>query len=179
MRFFFRSLAWILAGCILAALDCIMQGAGGSGWLSAPHLLLAFWAPLIVLSERSAFTLEALPSFLILDFYAATPFGFYSLALVGGLYATTALFQKFFSSISALTVFAGVLFCSLLSRLILYALVAAAVVLKKTVFDFDISVLLFSLEEAMATAVLSLLAYVIQRYLLGFTPRSKGMPIRI
>ena len=179
MRFFIKSLAWILTGCLLAVFDCILQGAGGSSWLSTPQLLLAFWAPLIVLSERSMFTLEALPSFLILDFYAATPFGAYSLALLGGLYATTALFQKVFSSISALTVFAGVLFCSLLSRLVLYSLVAALVVLKKITFDFNVSVLVFSLAEALATAALSLIAYTIQRYLLHFTPRSKGMPIRI
>lgn len=178
MRAFLTSLAWILGGCLLAVIDSVLQGTGLMA-LAFPQCLIAFWVPAIVLREDSSLALKALPSFLLLDFYAATPFGLYSLALVGALYATSALFQKVFSSISALTVFAGVLFCTLLGRTLLYCLLAILVILKKTAFDFNLSIAVFAAEEAVATAFISLFSYAFYRHIFGFIPRSKGAPIRL
>jgi hypothetical protein len=153
-----KILAWIFAGILLAALSvCLQNFAFIDGF--RPELIIAFWAPIIVLTPDNHRILEALPGFFIVDFYSVTPFCLYSFALLGGLYATRSLFAKVFSSVSIITIGAGVFFCALFVRFLLYVLLGFTLLLHKDIFPITVSAIPFALQQAFITSIFSLLTY--------------------
>lgn len=173
MQKILRIFIWMLTGSLVAVLDCVAEGTG-MPLFAAPQLLIAFWMPLMVMNDDPMLILKALPGFLIIDFYAATPFGFYSLSLLGGIYITCLLFQKVFSSVSLVTIVAGSIFCSIVSRAILYMFLGLILLLHKGQFPVNFSVITTSLQEAIATSVVSGVFFLIYRRLFKRVRRSAG-----
>lgn len=173
MRNILYTFLWIAVGSLVAVLDIMLQGTG-SIVLSAPQLIIAFWAPLMVTHDDPTLILKALLGFFIIDFYTVTPFGFYSLSLLGGLYITRVLFQRVFSSVSLITILAGSVFCALVTRLILYMFLGLFLLLHKGFFPVNLSALAFSVEEALATSILSVPVYFMCRGLYGRVRRPEG-----
>lgn len=163
MRIFLKIFFWTILSLLVTIIGLALRGTEFN-FFSTPQLVLAFWIPIVVLSTNQKTVFLSLPSILIYDFYATTPFGAYSIALIIGIYTAHAMFKTIFTNITPLTIFFGTFIGTLASRIAIYIFLFFLFLLKRYPLVFSYSDAVYIAQEILSTGLISLIPYTLYRY---------------
>ncbi len=163
MRIFLNIFFWLFISLVVAIVGLALRGTEFN-FFSTPQLVIAFWIPILVLSTNPKTIFLSLPSILIYDFYATTPFGLYSIAIVIGIYVSQVVFKTIFTNISLLTIFFGTCIGTITTRIVMYFFLFFLVMLKRYSFVFSYSDAVFIAQEILTTSLFSLIPYILYKY---------------
>lgn len=163
--------SWFFAGCCIAFLHLAVRTTPFV-WIQSIHMLIAWWGPLLVLRQNPYLVLFALPSAIIVDLFAATPFGLFTITFICSCCLLAVLLQKFFTSVSVVTVSIGIFISCLGARLLLWFLLFLLSFVHISTLTWSIDMLFFLVREAIATVIVAGCVFLGYRSLWGSRPSS-------